>query len=114
MIVAPHINCAACSKKIVAHKVKVKCSACIKYYHTRCANLTPNDVVNLECSNLYRYWTCITCTQEIFPFTCMPIMKMKKQISFPISVKMIIIQRKKKEKNKIKFTFLYNFIKIKI
>ena len=68
MIVAPHTNCAACSKKIVAHKIKLKCWLCSHYYHTRCANLAPSEVVQLDQSNLYKYWTCFTCTGEIFPF----------------------------------------------
>ena len=68
MIVAPHNNCAACSKRIIAHKVKLKCWTCSQYYHTGCANLTPNEVLKLDCSNLYKYWTCFTCTKEIFPF----------------------------------------------
>ena len=68
MIVAPNNSCSACSKKIVAHKVKLRCWTCSQYLHTRCANLTPNDVVKLDVLNLYKYWTCIKCTQEIFPF----------------------------------------------
>ena len=67
MIVAPHTNCAACSKKIIAHKVRLKCWTCSEYYHTRCANLAPNDVFKLYSLNLYKHWICFTCTNDIFP-----------------------------------------------
>ena len=63
-----HTSCAACSKKITAHKVKLQCSICIKYYHLRCVNFTPNDVIKLNNTNMRRYWSCLTCRQDMFPF----------------------------------------------
>ena len=57
----------ACSKRIVTHKVQLTCSLCASKHHTKCAGLTPNDVLVLNTNDIAQHWTCKTCTESILP-----------------------------------------------
>ena len=60
-------TCGVCSKKIAAHKVKLRCNLCTHNHHTRCVGLTPSDVTKLAAIQTRKHWTCPTCTKDIFP-----------------------------------------------
>ena len=62
-------KCKVCSKKCLSHKTAINCSLCCIRYHPKCVNLTPNDINQLVHTNILTYWTCPTCTKDIFPLT---------------------------------------------
>ena len=60
-------KCNTCSMKCLNHKTIISCSLCSRKYHPKCVKLVPNDVNDMVASNFVQYWTCPTCTSEIFP-----------------------------------------------
>lgn len=66
--VSPHKSkCHHCTKRLLPHKVHLKCSLCENDFHPKCSKLTPSDVNLLNDTNYHQFWTCSNCTYNIFP-----------------------------------------------
>ena len=62
-------NCPICTRFVLPHAKKVKCSLCYTYYHIKCISLNHEDHDYIK-SNLTS-WYCCNCLSHIFPFNHM-------------------------------------------
>ena len=60
-------KCGKCNLKLRNTQFKIKCSLCTAYFDIKCQGLSKTDVKRLANLNLDRYWTCNSCTSQIFP-----------------------------------------------
>ena len=60
-------TCGKCHKKLKKSQFKISCSLCTLTFDIKCQGLSRNDVKRLANLNIDRYWTCNSCTDQIFP-----------------------------------------------
>ena len=60
------VTCGKCHKKLRNSQFKINCSLCLLTFDIKCQGLRKVDVKRLANLNLDRYWTCNSCTSQIF------------------------------------------------
>ena len=60
-------NCYQCDGRIINYRPPLNCTICHHEFHYKCQQLSKRDAENiLNCEN-QNFWTCYSCTADIFP-----------------------------------------------
>ena len=49
----------------------IECSLCLTMVHLKCNNLNAVDAEIIKNTDSDRFWTCMICSNNLFPFTTM-------------------------------------------
>ena len=74
--------CNLCAGRLINYRRALKCNDCHHEFHYKCQNLSKTDAEILLNSEYQNYWTCLDCTNDIFPF-------MKDDIAIPTKINII-------------------------
>ena len=61
------INCYECDGRILNYRRPLNCTICHHTFHYKCQQLSKRDVGNIFDMENQNFWTCRSCTANIFP-----------------------------------------------
>ena len=61
-------KCTICTRRMLHHKSRIKCSLCETILHPKCAGLTPSNISHMDMLGILDTWFCHNCNVNIFPY----------------------------------------------